>query len=48
MGVQDVAFLFSQASFPPRFLKVAIKLKASGPLHVVGIVTTTTVVGVGK
>ena len=31
MGFQDVAFLPSQASFPPHFLKIVVEVKASGP-----------------
>ena len=35
MGFQDVVFLTSRASFlSPHFLRIAVEVKASGPLHV--------------
>ena len=34
MGVQDVAFLSCQASFPPHVLNIVVEVKAPGPPHV--------------
>ena len=34
MGCQDVAFLPSQASFPPHFLRTVVEVKASRQPHV--------------
>ena len=34
-GSQDVAPLPSRASFPPHFLEIVVKVKASEPPHVV-------------
>ena len=31
MGLHDVAFLPSQASFPPHFVKIVVEVKAPGP-----------------
>ena len=34
MGFQDVAFMSSQASFPPHFLNTVVEVEALGPPHV--------------
>ena len=34
MGLHDVVFLPSEASFPPHIIKIVVEVKASGPPHV--------------